>query len=41
MEESRTDKYREKFNKEVPNKTTNSVKNTLKGLNSRVDELEK
>jgi len=37
----KTDKYREKFNKEVPNKTTTSLKNTLEGLNSRVDELEK
>ena len=37
----KTDKHREQFNKEVPNKTTTELKNTLEGLNSRVDELEK
>ena len=37
----KTDKHREQFNKEVPNKTTTALKNTLEGLNSRVDELEK
>ena len=37
----KTDKHREKFNKEVPNKATTALKNTLEGLNSRVGELEK